>query len=117
MSKRYYSPIATSKADVKGHSYYCDHPLYNDCTLFLLPDGKGLAVIQQRFNPQLKYTWWGKIDEGINVDISAAGALDEYLYEHADFPSGDLYPTVELRKMMWALKLPPLKKCTWETKF
>lgn len=117
MSKRYFKPEGEGKP--KGVTHYCDHPLYNDCTLFMLPNGKGLAVIQQRFNPQLKYTWWTKIDETLNIDISASPELKSYLEENAQLPSEDfdLYPTVEVRKVMWALKLPPLRKHAWETRF
>lgn len=104
--------------DVRGLTYYCDHPLYDSCTLYLLPSGKGLAVIQQRFNEKLKYTWWGKIDHRLNHDISMRTAeLDEYLEDHAEFPKNGIYPYVEVRKLMWALRLPALKKQSWETRF
>lgn len=115
MSKRYYKPEGEGKP--KGVTHYCDHPLYDDCTLFMLPNGKGLAVIQQRFNPQLKYTWWTRIDDALNIDISNTQGLEEYLEQHAEYTSEDLYPTVEVRKLMWALKMPPLRKHSWETRF
>lgn len=115
MSKRYYKP--TGKGSARGKTHYCGHPLYDECTLFCLPSGKGIAVIQQHFNPSLKYTRWGRIDEKVNIDISAAPGLDEYVEAHGDFPSEGLYPTVEVRKLMWALKMPPLRKHFWETKF
>lgn len=117
MSKRYYKP--GGKGEAKGVTHYCDHPLYNDCTLFMLPDGRGLAVIQQRFNSKVKYTWWTRIDETLNIDISSSPELAAYLEENAHFPSEDfdLYPTAEVRKVMWALKLPPMKKQAWETRF
>ena len=102
---------------IAGMTYYCDHPLYDDCTLFLLPNGKGLAVIEQYFNPDLKYTRWGRVEEKLSIDISNADGFDEYLNENAELPSGDLYPTVEVRKVMWALKMPRLRKHAWETRF
>ena len=36
-----------------GQCYICDHPVYNSCTLFL-EESRGLAVIQQRFDPGTK---------------------------------------------------------------
>lgn len=38
-----------------GQRYRCDHPVYNSCTLFLVEE-RGLAVIQQRFDPETKAT-------------------------------------------------------------
>lgn len=117
MGKKYYVPIEPNNAEAKGFTYHCDHEYYNTCTLFLLPNGKGLAVIQQRFNERLKYTWWDKIDSRINIDISNSDMLEEYLNDNATYPVKGIYKTVELRKMMWALRLPPLKKQPWETRF
>ena len=115
--RKYYVPICPKSAEAKGFTYYCDHIYYNACTLYLQPDGKGLAVIQQRFNERLKYTWWDKIDLQINIDISNSELFDEYLSDNAAFPEKGIYPTVEVRKVMWALRLPPLKKRPWETRF
>lgn len=39
-----------------GKLYICNHPVYDRCTLFTIGD-KGLAVIQQRFNPDTKTTY------------------------------------------------------------
>ena len=44
-----------------GKLYKCNHPIYDECTLFKI-DGKGLAVIQQRYNRETKTTWWGSLD-------------------------------------------------------
>lgn len=40
-----------------GQRYCCDHPVYNHCTLFLVGE-RGLAVIQQRYDPETKHTFW-----------------------------------------------------------
>ena len=40
---------------IYGDTYVCDHPVYNTCTLFKINE-KGLAVIQQRYNPITKST-------------------------------------------------------------
>lgn len=36
-----------------GERYICNHPVYDRCTLFKIGD-RGLAVIQQRFNAEIK---------------------------------------------------------------
>lgn len=115
--KKYYAPINPISSEERGFTYYCDHPLFNEATLFLTPSGKGLLVIQQKFNKKLKYTWWGRIDDRINIDISNSDGLDEYLEENAKYSKDALYPFVEVRKLMWALRLPSMKKMQWETRF
>ena len=48
-----------------GEVYECDHPVYNRCTLFKI--GKlGLAIIQQRYDPKTKRTWWTEIDQWLD---------------------------------------------------
>lgn len=42
--------------------YKCNHPVYDSGTLYLNSQGKGLVVIQQRFNLRTKATFWGPID-------------------------------------------------------
>lgn len=44
-----------------GQIYICNHPVYSKCTLYKI-GSKGLAVIQQRYDPISKTTWWGEID-------------------------------------------------------
>ena len=39
--------------------------------------------------------------------------FDEYAEESAD----GLYPTITVRKLMWALKMKPISKERWETVF
>ena len=57
-----------------GITYICEHPLYNSCTLFKV--GKlGLAVIQQRFDPETKNTLWSETDP----------RLTDILYLHTRF--------------------------------
>ena len=48
--------------------YICDHPVYSRCTLYQI-DKKGLAVIQQRYDPKTKHTWWTEIDPWITDDL------------------------------------------------
>lgn len=115
--KTFYKPIDIGDKRAKGKVYHCDAPVYNTCTLFLLPDGRGLATIQQRFNRALKTTWWGSIDTVINVDISNNPNLEAYLEKEARQPVDGLYPTIPLRRFMWALRIKPLEHQVWETQF
>ena len=94
----------------------CDHPVYNQCTLYL--DGvKGLAVIQQRYKPVSKMTWWSEVDPALADAIFEHPKFKEYLEKHARISVMGIYPTVTVRQLMWALRMKPLKKDYWETVF
>ena len=97
-----------------GTVYICEHPMFNHCTLF--QDGeRGLAVVQEKFNPIKKTRWWGTIEPWIAGDIFLNGHFQQYFNEHAG-PADEhgIFPTVTLRKIMWALRMKPLKKEAWE---
>lgn len=99
--------------------YRCNHPMYNRCTLFTgwNDDGEeiGLAVVQQHFNETTKSIWWGSIDPWIANDILENERFDEYFKAFATVADEDrLYYTVPLRKIMWALRMKPLKREFWE---
>lgn len=99
-----------------GSTYQCNHPVYDVCTLYKIGN-RGLAVIQQRYEPKTKRTYWTEIDPW----------LTDLLYLHKNFKlffdkrSGEckqgLYPTVTIRQIMWALKLKPIPRERWETCF
>lgn len=74
MRYRYSKPEIYSA--IYGETYICNHPVYNACTLFKIND-KGLAVIQQRYDPIAKSTYWSAIDPW----------LDDELYLHEKFES------------------------------
>lgn len=99
-----------------GEVYTCDHPVYSECTLFEI-NGKGLAVIQQRYRKRNKSTVWGEIDYWIANDIYLNPGFKEYFNTHADVCTDGLYPTVTVRQIMYALHMKPLKKEVWETCF
>ena len=93
-----------------------DHPLFNRGTLYLSEDERGLIIVQKRFNPATKAMWWGPIDSWIASDIYHAPGWELYFHCHARYKDRDgLYPVVAIRKVMWALKLKPMKKESWET--
>lgn len=97
-----------------GETYICDHPFYKRCTLFRIED-RGLAVVQEHFNAKTKTRWWGSIDPWLAGDIFFHEEFQEYLDENAEVPNANgLYPTVPVRRLMWALRMKPLKKEYWE---
>ena len=99
-----------------GSTYVCNHPVYSKCTLYLIGD-KGLAVIQQRYDPATKRTWWGEIDPWLTDFIYLHSDFKNYFDERSGEIQNGLYPTVTIRQLMWALKIKPIAKERWETCF
>lgn len=95
-----------------GKVHTCNHPVYSRCTLFTIQN-KGLAVIQQRYDQETKHTWWGEIDPWLQNDLYLNPGFKKFFDERADKCSGDLYPTVTIRQIMWALKMKPLPRERW----
>lgn len=100
-----------------GIHYICDHPVYSACTLYKVRD-LGLAVIQQRYNPDLKYTTWGPIDIDLTDAIYLHPKFLPFFKKYAKLKDEKgLYPTVTIRQIMWGLRMKPLKRESWETYF
>ena len=99
-----------------GLVYECNHPIYNKCTLYKVGE-KGLAVIQQRFDTKTKQTWWSEIDVWLTDSLYLHPGFKEYFDSHAGECRVDIYPTVTVRQIMWALKMKPIPKERWETAF
>jgi hypothetical protein len=114
MRYHYEKPIVYSS--IYGSTYTCDHPIYNKCTLFQIHN-KGLAVIQQRFNPVTKHTYWCEIDPWLTDELYLHANFEKFFNERAGECRDGLYPTVTIRQMMWGLKMKPMQKERWETCF
>lgn len=100
-----------------GEIYDPDHPIYRSCTVYF-EGGKGLGVIQQRFDPTTKTTYWTAIDASLVDILYVSKGFYEYFQAHAAEKDSDGYfPVVTLRKLMWALRMKPLKREPWETYF
>lgn len=99
-----------------GERYICDHPAYNNCTLFRIGD-KGLAIIQQRYDEESKSTRWGELDPWLTDDLYLHSKFKSFFDERAGTATDGLYPTVTIRQIMWALKMKPIPKQRWETVF
>lgn len=113
---RYHYKKPAIYLSVYGTTYTCSHPVYDNCTLYSI-DGKGLAVIQQRFDEELKMTWWSEIDPWLTDVLYLHPKFKEFFDERAGEVKDGLYPTVTIRQIMWALKLKPIPKERWETCF
>ena len=113
---RYHFKKPAIFSSLYGRTHICDHPVYNRCTVYEI-DGKGLAVIQQRFNSINKSTRWTEIDSWLTDALYLHPKFKEFFDKRAGEKIGDIYPTVTLRQIMWALKMKPLKKERWETVF
>lgn len=113
---RYHHQKPTIYLSMYGQTYICNHPVYNRCTLFTIKE-KGLAVIQQRFNPKNKNTYWSEIDPWLTDSIYLHPKFKEYFENRSGKCTDGLYPTVTVRQIMWALKMKPIKRERWETVF
>lgn len=113
---RYHYEKPSIYLSMYGNTYSCSHPVYTNCTLFEI-DGRGLAVIQQRYDPETKQSWWTEIDPWLTDDLYLHPGFRDFFNKRAGKCTDGLYPTVTVRQIMWALKMKPLPKERWETTF
>lgn len=113
---RYHYEKPSIYLSMYGERYICNHPVYSACTLFRIGD-KGLAVIQQRFNPDSKSTWWSELDPWLTDALYLHPKFRGYFDERSGKCTDGLYPTVTVRQIMWAFKMKPIKRERWETVF
>lgn len=113
---RYHYKKSKICSSLYGQTYYCNHPIYNRCTLFLIGD-KGLSIIQQRFNNIDKSTYWTEVDSCLINDIYLHPKFKKYFDKYSKESKNGIYPTITVRQIMWALKMKPLKREIWETYF
>ena len=110
---KYYSQKPDICVQVFGEPIELDHPIYKSGTLYL-ENGKGLIVTQKHFIKERKECFWGTVECWISNDIYLNKNFPEYFFQNA---SEKDYPIIELRKIMWALRMKPLKKENWELYF
>lgn len=113
---RYHYEKPSIYLSMYGNTYECDHPVYSDCTLFTI-GGKGLAIIQQRYDKKTKSTRWTKVDPWLTDDLYLHPKFKEFFDKRAGTCTDGLYPTVTIRQIMWALKMKPIARERWETCF
>lgn len=113
---RYHYEKPKSFRSVYGRTYICNHPVYDRCTLYKIHN-RGLAIIQQRFDPDTKSTWWSEIDPWLTDTLYLHPKFKEFFDERSGECVDGLYPTVSIRQIMWALKIKPMPRERWETCF
>lgn len=96
--------------------YRCEHPLFNRCTLYVDNESdKGLMVVQLRFDSTSKSIWYGSLDPWLASDIYHHNNFWKVFAElAAEKDENELYPVMNVRTMMWRLRMKPLKKEYWE---
>lgn len=113
---RYHYEKPSIYSTMYGETYICDHPVYSACTLFKIGNN-GLSVIQQRYNPENKTTYWTDIDPWLTDSLYLHPGFKQFFDERSGQCTDGIYPTVTIRQIMWALKMKPLKRERWETCF
>ena len=113
---RYHYEKPSIYSSMYGVIHNCEHPVYDTCTLFKMND-RGLAVIQQRYDPDTKNTWWSEIDPWLTDTLYLHPNFKKLFDDRSGKCTDGLYPTITIRQMMWALKMKPLPKERWETCF
>lgn len=114
---RYFFEKPDIYSSMFGKTYECDHPVYSKCTLYLL-NGKGLAVIEQRFDRITKSTYWTEIDPWLVDPLYLNKNFKSYFEKFSGVKTEKgLYPTVTIRQIMYGLKMKPIKRKAWETLF
>ena len=113
---RYHYEKPTIYASMYGHTYFCNHPVYDRCTLFKMGN-KGIAVIQQRYDETTKSTTWTDIDPWLTDTLYLHPKFKQYFDDRAAPCTDGLYPTVTIRQIMWSFKIKPIPRKRWETCF
>ena len=112
---RYYYTKPNEYKPVYGKTYQCDHLMYDSCTLYRIGD-MGLAVVQKRFSDKTVY--WTEIDPWLRNEIYLNENFRKVFDQYAGLPDSDgVYPTISVRKLMWALRMKPMKKEPWDSYF
>lgn len=113
---RYHYEKPDLYSSIFGTIHTCDHPVYDSCTLYSIGK-KGLAVIQQRHDPETKKTWWTEIDPWLTDQLYLHPKFKAFFDNRSGPGTDGLYPTVTIRQIMWALKMKPIPRERWETCF
>lgn len=109
-----YKRVSEAKRQLYSSTYNMNHVLFDNCTLYKSGE-LGLAVIQQRFNKTMKVSWWGPIDPWLANDIYEQPYFREFFFKRAREVADGFYPVIEVRKLMYALHMKPMKRELWET--
>ena len=91
----------------------CRNFLFTEGTLYY-KKGYGLIVVRKYFDENKKKCWYGPLSQGLANDIFLNKNFERIFYELAGKRGADGYPFIDVRKLMWQLRMKPLKKDIWE---
>ena len=92
---RYHYDKPDHYTSMYGQTYICDHPVYSHCTLYKIGE-KGLAVIQQRYIPEIKSTYWTEIDPWLVDVLYLHEGFKKFFDERARECKDGLYPRAKM---------------------
>ena len=110
---RYYYQKPDICVKVFGEPIPLDHPIYKGGTLYS-ENGKSLIATQKKFNKITRECYWDSVDLWLANDIYLSPNFRDFFYKNARETD---YPIFELRKLMWELRMKPLKQEEWELYF
>ena len=114
---RYHYKIPADTRQIAGETYECPNSsIYKRGTLFKEGEA-GLVLIQQRYNPNTKVTWWTEIDPWIASDLYLSDDFENMFKLYASPARNDIYPALTVRQAMYMCHMKPLEKQSWETTF
>ena len=96
---RYHYEKPKIYSSLYGITYNCNHPVYSTCTLYLIGK-KGLAVIQQRYDPETKHTYWDDIDPWLIDQLYLHPKFKVFFDDRSGECTNGLYPTVTIRRII-----------------
>ena len=87
--------------------------LFLDGTLYY-EKGNGLVVVRKYFDKASKRVYYGPLPKALANDIYEREGFQDEFTKLAGPRNAGGYPFVDVRKLMWALRMKPLKKDIWE---
>ena len=110
---KYYYEYTKGQTRVFGKTIQIDHPIYQAGTLYF-ENGLGIIVVQKKFDAERKLCYWSYLDPAIANDIYLSPNFLNFFTSNATDRN---FPIFQLRKLMWELRMKPLRKEEWEVCF
>lgn len=113
---RYFYEEGPGDGQTHGSMFIANHPMFRRATLYF-EDGIGLLVVQQYYNPITRKCWWDMVEQRLADDIFLHENFKEFFKKHAKPIKNGRFPIVQVRKMMWEMRMKPMQKEAWESWF
>ena len=113
---RYFAQPKELYVRLYGKDVNSSHTLIRSGTLFQ-QGALGLLVVQNRFDEESKSFYYGAIDGWLCNEIYLNERFADAFKKFAGPCVNGNYPVIKLRKLMWALRMKPLKKEYFEEDF